>query len=99
MNRVPPIAVRNAPNERHHIQNWTIPIRVGGRSVAVRGTLDYSPPALPAADGSSGFATILWPAFAGAALVLAGLTLVVARRRGGGEPVVGDPTEESPTTG
>jgi hypothetical protein len=96
MNRVPPIAVRNAPTERHHIQDWTIPIRVAGRPVIVRGSLDYAPPAETAAKGSSGFATILWPAFAGAALVLAGLTLVVARRRGGGEPV-GDSAGESPT--
>ena len=96
MNRVAPIAVRNAPSAARHIQDWKIPIRVGGRPVTIRGTLDYSPPAVTAAQGSSGAAAFLWPAFAGSALLLAGLTLVVVRRKGGAA-ALGDSSGEAPS--
>ena len=97
MNRVPPIAVRNAPDAPHHIQDWSIPIRVGGQTIAIRGTLDYSPPPSLARSGSGGLATVIWPAFAGAAMLFAGLTLVVVRRRGRPD-VVGAPDGGPPTT-
>lgn len=81
MNRVPPVAVRNDPGARHHIQDWTIPLVVDGRRVSVTGTLDYAPPPGTGRDGGRGTAVYLWPAFAGSALLLAGITLVAVRRR------------------
>jgi hypothetical protein len=95
MNRVPPIAVRNAPTTSHHIQDWTIPIRVRGRTITIRGTLDYSPPPSLTANISRGFTSFIWPAFAGVAIVFAGLTLIVVRRRG--KQLVEGPDREPPT--
>ena len=44
MSTTPPPVVEAAPDEPHHILDWTVPLQVEGRSVTVAGTLDYAPP-------------------------------------------------------
>jgi hypothetical protein len=37
----PPLVVRKEPGKSHHVRDWRIPLRAGGRSYAIVGSLDY----------------------------------------------------------
>ena len=63
----PPEVARD-PDERHVVDNWKIPMRVGGDDVVARGQLIYVPPPSP------------WPWVIGAVLVAA-LVVVLSRTR------------------
>jgi hypothetical protein len=74
----PPEEVVAAPGETHFIRDWTIPGRVGGTAVQIRGFLGWA----PHTDGASadGRAFVLAFALTGVA-ILAATLLYVARRR------------------
>jgi hypothetical protein len=63
-----PPAVAAAPDQPHTVSEWTVPLQVGSRDVAVDGVLTWSPPPSP---------WTVWPAYAAIALaaVAAGLFL------------------------
>lgn len=63
-----PPEVARAPDQRHVVDNWTIPMRVGTEKVVARGQLIYVPPPSP------------WPWVVGAVL-LAALVVVLSRTR------------------
>jgi hypothetical protein len=63
-----PPEVRRAPDERHVVDNWELPLRVGGEHVVAHGQLIYVPPPSP------------WPWALGAVL-LAVLVVVLSRTR------------------
>jgi hypothetical protein len=68
-----PAIVRGAPGARHHIFDWSVPLRVGGTQVAVRGSLDYAP---VSAQWQR------WAVIVGVqVVVLAGILVLVLRRR------------------
>ena len=71
-----PPTVRKAPDEPHHVFDWTVPGTAGGMPLAISGSLDYTPP--PA----SSFNPILIAPLV--ALALAGLIVWWARRPGRG---------------
>ena len=77
MNQTAPPAVREEPDTKHHINDWTVPGTIDGAPLAIAGTLDYA----PTGGGSSNLALILLPA--AALVVLLGLFAfsVIARRR------------------
>jgi len=64
---LPPV-VAAAPDQPQTVSEWTVPLQVGGREVAVDGVLTWSPPPSP---------WTVWPAYAAIALlpVAAGLVL------------------------
>jgi hypothetical protein len=64
---LPPL-VAAAPDEPHTVSEWTVPMQVDGRDVAVDGVLTWNPPPSP---------WTVWPAYAAIALVAvaAGLML------------------------
>ncbi len=64
----PPEVVRH-PDQRHVVDNWKIPMRVGSERVVARGQLIYVPPPSP------------WPWVVGAVLIAA-LVVVLSRTRG-----------------
>jgi hypothetical protein len=37
----PPLVVRREPGKSHHLRGWRVPLRAGGRSYAIVGSLDY----------------------------------------------------------
>ena len=43
MSTIDPAKVREARDQPHHVFDWTVPGRVGGEPLAIRGTLDYKP--------------------------------------------------------
>jgi hypothetical protein len=51
---IAPLAVRRAPGKSHHVGDWQIALRAGGRSYTVAGSLDYR-----VSDG--GLADLLFP--------------------------------------
>jgi hypothetical protein len=63
-----PPEVARAPDARHVVDNWEIPLRVGTEDVIVRGQLVYVPPPSP------------WPWVAGV-LVLAAVVVLLSRTR------------------
>ena len=73
MSTIDPAEVRQARDVPHHIFDWTVPGSVGGRPLAIRGSLDYKPPP------SSSFNPILIAPLV--ALALAGGIFWWARRR------------------
>ena len=73
MSTIDPAKVRQARDVPHHIFDWTVPGSVGGRPLAIRGSLDYKPPP------SSSFNPILIAPLV--ALALAGGIFWWARRR------------------
>ena len=75
MSTIDPPKVRQAKDEPHHVFDWSVPGTVGGRPLAIRGSLDYRPPP------KSSFNPILIAPLV--ALVLAGGTFWWARRRRG----------------
>jgi hypothetical protein len=38
---VPPLSVRREPGKSHHVGDWRVPLRAGGRTYAIAGRLDY----------------------------------------------------------
>jgi hypothetical protein len=44
MSTIDPPQVRDARDRRHHVFNWTVPGQIGGKPLAIRGRLDYTPP-------------------------------------------------------
>jgi hypothetical protein len=68
MGRDDPPAVARHPDDRRVVDNWVIPMRVGGDDVVARGQLVYVPPPSP------------WPWVIGAVL-LAALVVVLSRTR------------------
>jgi hypothetical protein len=74
MNPILPPQVRRAKDEPHHIFDWSVPIRVGARSGALAGTLDYAPPP----SSSFNRALLVVPA---ALIVLGGAAVWWRRRR------------------
>ena len=52
--RIPPLVVRLEPGKSHHIRDWRVLLRSGGRSYAIVGSLDYR-----VSDG--GLAELLFP--------------------------------------
>jgi hypothetical protein len=44
MSTIDPRMVRDAPEERHHVFNWTVRGELGGRPLTILGRLDYAPP-------------------------------------------------------
>jgi hypothetical protein len=75
MSTIDPPKVREAKDAPHHVFDWTVPGALGGRALAIRGSLDYAPP--PA----SSFNPLLLAPLAG--LVLVGAFFWVRRRRAG----------------
>ena len=73
MSTIDPQKVRQAKDAPHHVFDWSVPGTVGGRRLAIEGSLDYRPP--PA----SSFNPILIAPLV--ALVLAGGIFWWARRR------------------
>jgi hypothetical protein len=63
-----PPEVARAPDERHVVDNWQIPMRIGTEDVTARGQLIYVPPPSP------------WPWVVGAVLIAA-LVVVLSRTR------------------
>ena len=72
MSTIPPRQVRDAPDARHHVFDWRVPISVEGQPGAIAGTLDYEP-------SSSRFRPVLIVPLA--ALALGAFGLWWARRR------------------
>jgi hypothetical protein len=72
---LPPV-VAAAPDEPHTVSEWTVPLQVDGRDVAVDGVLTWNPPPSP---------WTVWPAYAAIAMVAvaAGLFLPGPRPLGG----------------
>jgi hypothetical protein len=80
MSTVPPPSVRADPEEPHHVFDWTVPLRVDGRSYKLTGTLDY----VPKDSGGSGLPVAAIAGGAGGAVVLlvaAAFFLLRSRRR------------------
>jgi hypothetical protein len=74
----PPVVERD-PHNQQHILDWSVPIRVNGERVMIRGSLDYSP---PAGVHSNAAGLLLRGGIAAGLLVLAaGALLMVSRRR------------------
>jgi hypothetical protein len=67
-----PPRVTAAPDEPHTVSEWTVPLRVGDREVAVDGVLTWSPPPSP---------WTVWPAYAAIALVTVAAGLLVPNPR------------------
>ena len=44
MSPLAPKPIRDAPDSTHHVFNWEVPGKAGGRSFVIAGSLDYSPP-------------------------------------------------------
>ena len=44
MSTIDPPQVRQAPDEPHHVFDWTVPGTAAGEPLAIEGTLDYEPP-------------------------------------------------------
>ncbi|MDX6591668.1 MAG: hypothetical protein QOJ13_864 [Gaiellales bacterium] len=78
MSRQTPPAVANDPHNAQHIQDWTVPITVNGERVAIRGSLDYSPP-----EGVHGHVAglLLRGGIAAGLAGLAGCALLMVSRR------------------
>jgi hypothetical protein len=74
MNTIPPPAIRYQPNVRHHFFDWTVPAELGGKPLAIRGSLDYIPPK----KDSFNFLFVLPPVLA---LILAAGAWLALRRR------------------
>jgi hypothetical protein len=82
MSPVPPPAVRDAPDEPHHVLDWRIPARVvGGPGFAVLGRLDYDPAAVAGKGTESAFPAGLVAGLLGAAAVIGGGAFLLSRRR------------------
>jgi hypothetical protein len=79
----PPAGVAAAPGETHLIREWSVPGRVGGRPIQIRGFLSWAPHtggSASAADSAAGRAFLI--AFGLTALaILAATVLYAARRR------------------
>ncbi len=73
MSPILPPQVRRAEDKPHHIFDWSVPVRVGDRKVALKGSLDYEPPP------SSRFRPLLIVPLAG--IALAGAAVWWRRRR------------------
>jgi hypothetical protein len=43
MSPIDPPRVRNAPDEKHHVFDWTAPLRSGTARLAIAGSLEYAP--------------------------------------------------------
>lgn len=43
ISRAKPQSVRAEPGEKHLLRRWTVPLEIGGRPTAIRGTLRYEP--------------------------------------------------------
>jgi hypothetical protein len=71
---VAPLTVRRAPGKSHHVADWRIPLRAGGRSYAVVGTLDYR-------ASAGGLAELLFPLAPMPLLLLFGVG-ILRRARG-----------------
>ncbi|MFL5927639.1 MAG: hypothetical protein ACJ77E_11970 [Gaiellaceae bacterium] len=71
--RIAPLAVRKEPGKSHHLRDWRIRLRAGGRTYAVVGSLDYR-----VSDG--GLAELLFP-FAPMPLLLLFAVGIVRRAR------------------
>jgi hypothetical protein len=71
--RVAPLVVRKDPGKAHHLRDWRIRLRSGGRSYVVLGSLDYR-----VSDG--GLAELLFP-FAPTPLLLLFAIGIVRRAR------------------
>jgi hypothetical protein len=39
--KTPPLVVRREPGKSHHLRDWRVQLRTGGRSYAIVGSLDY----------------------------------------------------------
>jgi hypothetical protein len=79
MGAQPPPVVRRAPRATHHVFDWTVPLRVQDRRVALLGSLDYTPP--PGGAGDFPMLTALGIGLGSLAAVSAA-GFVVLRRRG-----------------
>ncbi len=44
MSTIDPPQVRQAPDDPHHVFDWTVPGTAAGEPLAIEGTLDYEPP-------------------------------------------------------
>jgi hypothetical protein len=75
MSTVDPPRVRNAPDDPHHVFDWTVPATIGGRSLEINGSLDYLPP-----DGGRPPLALLVLPFAGFGVIV-GFVLWRRRRR------------------
>lgn len=85
--RTPPPGVRAQPDRIQRIFSWAVPATVGGEPFAIEGFLGYAPPA-PASAPEDGGGFAPGPAavtgLAALLALLAGLPLVLLRRRDGG---------------
>jgi hypothetical protein len=63
-----PPAAQAAPDRRHRLRAWSVPLREDARTFEIRGTLDYLPPPLA------------WAWWAGAVLLAAAVTVAGLRR-------------------
>jgi hypothetical protein len=74
----PPAQVRSAPKETHAIFRWNVPGRLGDRSFAVAGRLDYVPPS----GGGTSAGVVAAVVISGIAAVLALAFMLLRLRRG-----------------
>ena len=44
MSRIDAPKVRAAKDQPHHVLDWTVPATAGGMPIAIKGSLDYTPP-------------------------------------------------------
>lgn len=79
MSEIAPPQVRRAPDDPHHVFDWTIPARVDGRRVTISGTLDYR----PVGAASTWTSPVVLGGGAALLVAAAGLGLVARRRRAG----------------
>ena len=74
----PPAQVRSAPKQTHAIFRWNVPGRLGDRSFAVAGRLDYVPPS----GGGTSAGVVAAVVISGIAAVLALAFMLLRLRRG-----------------
>jgi hypothetical protein len=78
MSPIDPPRVRANPDRPHHVFDWKVPAQIEGDDLAIRGSLDYSPPE----DGGTILPLVLAATVGVATTCVAGFVLLRRRRRG-----------------
>lgn len=75
MSPIDPPQVRASRDRPHHVFNWQVPARIGGRKLTISGTLDYAPP-----DDDRSLLPLLVGAAVGVGTTAATIAVIVRRR-------------------